>query len=474
MEASDPLSAFLPHLFLLSTGAGIGLSILGIALLLFLSGLISGSEVAFFSLTPNDYDEIEGQENATGRLILKFRDQPRRLLATILIANNFINIAIVLISDLLLAKMFPSGFFVSQAEKLLVSASWMNFITAETMGTSIRFLITVIGVTFLLVLFGEVAPKVYARYNKLKLANLMARPLNTLANLFRPLSYLLVSGAAVVEKRLENHTLDAATASQEEIDEAIDLTVNSKENGEEGGRQDFGILKRIVQFANVTVSQVMRSRGDVISVEQKIDYHELLAVIREHGYSRIPVFEEDLDKIRGILYVKDLLGYRYEKADFNWMTLVRPDVLYVPENKKVNDLLKEFQKEKMHLAIVVNEYGGTEGIVTLEDVLEEVIGDIQDEFDEGDEIIFEQIDDFNYVFDGKTLLNDVCRVLELSTTTFDDVKGEAESLAGLILELYNQFPEVEQEMTCEGYRFKVMSMTKRRIEEILVTIPSEE
>ncbi|WP_020566722.1 gliding motility-associated protein GldE [Neolewinella persica] len=475
MGASDHLSVFLPQLFLLSTGAVIGLGILSIALLLFLSGLVSGSEVAYFSLTPNDYDEIEGKETANGRLILSFRDQPRRLLATILIANNFINIAIVLISDLLLAQLFPAGFFVTQADKLLTSIpGMMNFITAETMGTSIRFLITVIGVTFLLVLFGEVAPKVYARYNKLKLANLMARPINTMMSLFRPLSYALVSGASVVEKRLENHTLDSASASQEEIDEAIELTVNNEDNGEEGGRQDVDILKRIVQFANVTVRQVMRSRGDVIAVEQKVDYHELLAVIREHGYSRIPVFEEDFDKVRGVLYVKDLLGYRYEKADFNWMTLVRPDVLYVPENKKVSDLLKDFQQQKMHLAIVVNEYGGTEGIVTLEDVLEEVIGDIQDEFDEGDEIIYEKIDDLNYVFDGKTLLNDVCRVLELPTSTFDGLKGEAESLAGLILELQSQFPEIEQEMTCEGYRFKVMSMTKRRIEEILVTLPSVE
>jgi gliding motility-associated protein GldE len=474
LEASDPLSSFLPQLLLLSTGAGIGLGILSIALLLFLSGLISGSEVAYFSLTPNDYDEIEGKDTANGRLILKFRDQPRRLLATILIANNFINIGIVLISDVILGQLFPEGFFINRAEDLLASAPWLNFLTPTAMGSGIRFLITVIGVTFLLVLFGEVAPKVYARYNKLKLANLMARPLNTMMSLFKPLAYLLVSGASVVEKRLENHTLDAATASQEEIDEAIDLTVNNEENGEDGGRQGVDILKRIVQFANVTVRQVMRSRGDVISVEQKIDYHELLAVIREHGYSRIPVFEEDFDKVRGILYVKDLLGYRHEKADFNWMTLVRPDVLYVPENKKVSDLLKEFQQQKMHLAIVVNEYGGTEGIVTLEDVLEEVIGDIQDEFDEGDEIIYEQIDDFNYVFDGKTLLNDVCRVLDIPTNTFDEVKGESESFAGLLLEMHGQFPELEAELVSDDYRFKVMSLSKRRIEEILITLPNEE
>jgi CBS domain containing-hemolysin-like protein len=276
-----------------------------------------------------------------------------------------------------------------------------------------------------------------------------------------------------VERRLENHSQDAAAASQQEIDEAIDLTVNNEDNGEEGPRQDVDILKRIVQFANVTVRQVMRSRGDVIAVEQKTDYHELLAVIREHSYSRIPVFEEDFDKVRGVLYVKDLLGYRHEAADFKWGTLVRPDVLYVPENKKVSDLLREFQQQKMHMAIVVDEYGGTEGIVTLEDVLEEVIGDIQDEFDEGDEIIFEKIDDFNFVFDGKTLLNDVCRMVDIPTNTFDEVKGEAESFAGLLLEMLGQFPDVEQELHYEAYRFRVMSITTRRIEEILITLPSK-
>lgn len=474
MEASDSFSTWLPHLFLLSNGAGLGLGFLIIAFLLFLSGLISGSEVAYFSLTPNDYEEIEDKDNQASQLILSFRDQPRQLLATILIANNFINIAIVLISDLILLQLFPEGFFVNWAEGLLSAVPWIDFITPTTLGASIRFAFTVIGVTFLLVLFGEVAPKVYARYNKIQLANLMARPVDTLMRLFTPLSYLLVSGAAVIERRLENHSLDAASASQEEIDEAIELTVNNDENGEEGTRQDVDILKRIVQFANVTVRQVMRSRGDVIAVEQKIDYHELLSVIREHAYSRIPVYEDDFDKVRGVLYVKDLLGYRYEKAEFNWMTLVRPDVLYVPENKKVSDLLKEFQQEKMHLAIVVNEYGGTEGIVTLEDVLEEVIGDIQDEFDEGDEIIFEQIDDLNYVFDGKTLLNDVCRVLDLPTNTFDDVKGEAESFAGLLLEMHGHFPEAEEELVWEAYRFKVMSLSKRRIEEILITLPGQE
>ena len=474
LEASDLLYPFGSNLFLLASGTGLGLGVIGIIVLLFLSGLISGSEVAFFSLTPNDYEEIESRESKANRLILSFRDQPRRLLATILIANNFINIAIVLISTLLLEALFPDGIFVGWLNSLRENYEWARVISAEWGASVIRFGITVIGVTFLLVLFGEVAPKVYARYNKLKLATLMARPVKTLMSLFKPLSFALVSGASVVERRLESHSIDAAAASQEEIDEAIELTVNNEENGEEGPRQDVDILKRIVQFANVTVRQVMRSRGDVIAVDQKIDYHELLAVIREHGYSRIPVFEDDFDKVRGVLYVKDLLGYRREKADFNWSVLVRPEVLYVPENKKVSDLLKDFQQQKMHLAIIVDEYGGTEGIVTLEDVLEEVIGDIHDEFDEGDEIIFEKIDDFNFVFDGKTLLNDACRVLELPTSTFDDEKGEAESLAGLLLEILGQFPEEEQEIVCGAYRFRVMSLTKRRIEEILITLPSGE
>jgi len=471
LDASDLLSVISPDLFLLTTGAGLGLGFLAIAVLLFLSGLISGSEVAFFSLTANDYEEVEGKDSAANRIILSFRDQPRRLLATILIANNFINIAIVLISDLLLRELFPRGFFLGWVRRLQEAQAWTTLVTAESFANGIRFTITVIGVTFLLVLFGEVAPKVYASYNKLKLATTMARPIQVMMQLFKPLAFTLVNGASVVEKRLANRSVDGA--SQEEIDEAIELTVNSEENGEESPR-DVDILKRIVQFANVTVRQVMRSRGDVIAVDKKIDYHELLTVIREHSYSRIPVFEEDFDKVRGVLYVKDLLGYRSEPAEFDWGKLVRPDVLYVPENKKVSDLLKEFQQEKMHLAIVVDEYGGTEGIVTLEDVLEEVIGDIQDEFDEGDEIIFEKIDDLNYVFDGKTLLNDVCRVLELPTNTFDEVKGEAESLAGLLLEMHGHFPEEDQELEFGAYKFRVMSLTKRRIEEVLVTLPSGE
>lgn len=445
-----------------------------IVILLGISGLISGTEVAFFSLTANDYEEVNEMERTDAKALLAIKEYPRRLLATILISNNFINIALILVSEWLVRSLFPAEVFESWAGAIIEAIPMLSSITEQALAGGVRFFITIVGVTFLLVLFGEVAPKVYASYNKIPLALLMARPLQVLIGVFRPFTYLLVNGASVVERRLENHSQDAAAASQQEIDEAIDLTVSNREEGSENGSlHDVGILKRIVNFGNVTVRQVMRSRVDIIAIEQGISYSELLDVIREHNYSRIPVFEEGVDQVVGLLYVKDLLGYRHEGPDFNWRQLVREEVLYVPESKKVSDLLKEFQLQKMHLAIVVDEYGGTEGIVTLEDILEEVIGDIQDEFDDDDEIIYEQIDDLNYIFDGKTLMNDVCRVVDIPTNTFDEVKGESESFAGMILELLGEFPVEEQEIVCGDFLFKVVSMSKRRVEEILITLPEK-
>lgn len=464
------------HFVLLATGLQLGFGFAGILLLLGMSGLVSGTEVAFFSLNANDYGDIGQQEGTSASVLLEIKDTPRRLLATILICNNFINIAIILLSEVLLRTLFPENMFSGWAVVLGDALPVIRvLLSKEMLAEGIRFSITVVGVTFLLVLFGEVVPKVYASYNRVPLALLMARPLRGLMGVFRPFTYLLVNGASVVERRLEHHSQDSAMASQQEIDEAIDLTVTCNEDGtERSSLHDVGILKRIVQFGNVTVRQVMRSRVDVIAVEQSIGYHELLGVIREHSFSRIPVFEEAVDQVVGLLYVKDLLGYRHEADDFNWRQLVREEIFYVPESKKVSDLLKEFQLQKMHLAVVVDEYGGTEGIVTLEDVLEEVIGDIQDEFDADDEIIYEQIDDYNYIFDGKTLLNDVCRIVNAPTTTFDAVKGDAESFAGLLLELLGQFPKVEQEIDCGEYRFKVTKMTKRRVQEVLITLPDKE
>ena len=458
----------------MATPVALFLGVLSIVLLLVLSGLVSGSEVAFFSLSDNDYKDVEERQTPAGRQLLALRDKPRRLLATILIANNFINIAIILVSDWLLKSLFPEALFEAWAAGLMEYVSFLSMFAVADLAEGIRFTITIIGVTFLLVLFGEVAPKVYARYNQIPLALFMAGPMKSLMRFFGPVAGALVNGAAVVERRFENRSSDSAF-TQEDIDEAIDLTVQHQEGDEEGStRQDVDILKRIVQFAGVTVRQIMRARGDVIAVDASTNYADLLTVIRENSYSRIPVFVDDFDKVKGLLYVKDLLGYRKEGPDFDWNQLVREEVLYVPENKRISELLKEFQLQKMHLAFVVDEYGGTQGIVTLEDVLEEVIGDIHDEFDDTDEIVYTRIDDLNYVFDGKTLLNDVCRIVDLPTSTFDEVKGEAESFAGLLLEMLGQFPEEDQEVPCGAYRFKVMKRTARRVEEILITLPAGE
>ena len=456
----------------MSTGLELLLGFVVILILLLLSGLVSGSEVAFFSLTANDYEDLEQGNNPSRAQLIELREKPRLLLATILIANNFINIAIVLVSEIILSKLFPTSLFVSWAVAIREQLAFLRGVSAESLSGAISFTITVIGVTFLLVLFGEVAPKVYASYHKVQLATRMAGPIGVMMRLFYPISSSLVKGASVIERRLENHTLDAAAASQEDIDEAIELTVSTNEDtGEEMQRQDVDILKRIVKFNNVTVRQIMRSRGDVVAVDSKLSYPEVVAVIRESSYSRIPVVEDDFDKVLGLLYVKDLLGHRHEPENFAWTNLVREDILFVPENKKISDLLKEFQTEKTHMAIVVDEYGGSEGIVTLEDVLEEVIGDIHDEFDEDDEIIYQRIDELNFVFDGKTLLNDVARVLKLNTSTFESVKGEAESLAGLLLELLGRLPEPGEEVVYGHYRFQAISVNKRRIQEILITLP---
>lgn len=461
------------NLFLAISPSELIIGLLGLIVLLALSGLVSGSEVAFFSLTPNDYEELEQENTAVSRRILALREKPRRLLATILIANNFINIAIVLLSDFLLKRIFPAGFFANLASSLSAKFSFIQRWEVNAIENFISFMITVIGVTFLLVLFGEVAPKVYARYNRRVLTNRMAGPIYAFMQFTYPLSFLLVRGTNIIEKRLENRSQDAATASREDIDSAIDLTVNSEVGGDIG-QQDIDILKRIVKFSDVTVPQIMRARVDVTAVDLSINYHELLTVVRESKFSRIPVYEEDFDNVKGVLFAKDLLGHLQRPADFDWNQLVRKEILFVPESKKISDLLREFQQEKIHMAIVIDEFGGSEGLVTLEDVMEEVIGDIQDEFDGDREVIYQKVDDYNYIFDGKTLLNDVCRLINVETDSFDQVKGESESFAGLVLEMLGAFPEQEQEILFPPYRLKILSVNQRRIEEILITLPEME
>ncbi len=440
---------------------------LGIILLLFCSALISGSEVAFFSLDHNDFERLENENHPHSHRILALKERPRMLLATILISNNFINIAIVILSDYVLNRVFPESIFAGWAEGLLNTFPFLQSVTTiPSTARIIGFLIVVVGVTFLLVLFGEVAPKFYAKLNNLKLSRFMAGPLTALMILFSPISRILVNWTNAIERRLAERTKSSGTTSREDIDEAIDLTAIADAEIE----QEADILKSIVKFGDVSVKQIMRSRIDVTAVDFRISYSELLDVIKESGYSRIPVYDEDFDNVTGILYVKDLLGHLQEKKDFEWQQLIRTNVLFIPESKKIDDLLKEFQRMRMHMAVVVDEYGGSSGIVTLEDILEEIIGEIKDEFDDDQEFFFRKIDDFNYMFEGKTLLNDFCRTVGLDTSYFDEVKGEADSLAGLILELYGGLPAKETEIKHENFTFKIMAANKRRIEQVLVTL----
>lgn len=470
MDPPDP--AILSFVLLLSAGSQITLGVLSIALLLFLSALVSGSEIAFFSLTPGDYESLETEQSVVSRRLLQLKGRPRYLLATILIANNFINILIVLISEVVLSAIFSESLFLNWATQLQVNLSPLRHWPTALLAQAISFGITVVGVTFLLVLFGEVAPKIYARYNRMSLARRMAGPLLRLRQLFWPIAHLLVRGGAFIEDRLKTRSDDAASASREEIDEAIDLAVS---NDEDDGyaQQDIDILKRIVKFSDVTVRQIMRSRVDVTALDHECGYPEMMEVVRQSSYSRIPVYEESFDTVVGILYIKDLLGHLREAPDFRWTTLIREPVFFVPESKKISDLLRDFQKNKTHMAIVIDEFGGTEGLVTLEDIMEEVIGEIQDEFDGDPEIIYRKIDEFNYVFDGKTLLNDIYRVLNIDGEDFERVKGESESFAGLVLEMLGQFPEPDQEIEFGAYRFTIVTLGPRRIEEIQITLPTE-
>jgi putative hemolysin len=437
------------------------------------SALISGSEVAFFSLSPNDIGDLKQDNSKTSQRIIKLKEMPRTLLATILISNNFINIGIVVLSDFVLGKVIPSEIFTNWAIQI-GAADHLSFLsyfdlTNADIAWLVENLIKVVGVVFLLVLFGEVAPKVYANLNNVKLAKMMSGSLNGLNRFFSPGSKVLVNWTNFIERKLESKAQKASMMSKEDIDEAIELTVRNDDNAEE----EVDILKSILKFGDVTVKQIMRSRVDVIAIEFRTGFRDVLKLARRVSVSRIPVFDDDFDNITGILYIKDLIGHVDDGDEFEWQALIRTDLLYVPESKKISDLLKEFQQQKLHMAMVVDEYGGSSGIVTLEDVLEEVIGEIKDEFDDLSEIEFTKKDEHTYIFEGKTLLNDMCRVMDLETTTFDEAKGDADTIAGLMLELFGQIPKINTESSYNQYRFKVVSVNKRRVKQVQVTLPNK-
>lgn len=435
--------------------------------LLICSALISGSEIAFFSLGTQDLDTLRNDKSRTAHRILQLRAGSRRLLATILITNNLVNIAIIILAAYLIARIFPATTFLHWAE-YLTRFSLMKSFAVSGLAHAFSFVLTVLIVSFLLVLFGEVAPRVYAKLNNVRLARLMAQPLQILVDLLSPLSGILVGWSRFIENRL--HRLGngkaADAAIKDDIDKAIDLAMPRDANS----RLEAGILKSIIKFNDVPVKQIMRSRVDVIALDDHMPFTRLKEIVRAEGYSRMPVYHESLDNMLGILYVKDLIGNMDHGDEFHWQELVRSQVLYVPESKKINELLKEFQTEHMHMGIVVDEYGGTAGLVTLEDVMEEVIGEIKDEFDETVEGDYRKIDQSTYLFDGKVLLNDVCRIIGVDSGELDDIRGDADSLAGLILELSGKMPERGEEFNAAGLQFTVISVSSRRVEKIRVRL----
>jgi len=351
---------------------------------------------------------------------------------------------------------------------------FVSRLSVETRTDAINFVITTIFVTFLLVLFGEVAPKIYAKMNNIRFARLMSGPLVVLVKIFNPFSSLLVYWGSGMEKRVKSTASGSSQADKDEIDKAIDLAVSQGPESAAESKLEADLLKSIVKFNDVSVKQIMRARVDVVAADEEMSFTELLDFITAAGYSRIPVFREDFDNIRGILYIKDLIQYRHEGSDFRWQELVRPNILYVPESKKINDLLKEFQLEKVHIGIVVDEYGGSAGLVTLEDVMEEVIGEIRDEFDEARDGDYKKIDDKTYVFDGKMMINDACRIIDIDSASLDHVRGDADSLAGLILEVNGDMPIKGEEFRIENLHLIVLSVSARRIEKLRLKIAGDE
>ena len=425
--------------------------------------MVSGSEVAYFSLSPADINTFVDDQLKSSDRILKLTQTPRILLATILIANNLINIGIVILSDYLIRSTIPSKIFQTWGEGM---TEFVPALSAADWGSSFEFLLTVLVATFLLVLFGEVSPKIYANVNRLGMARTMSQPLLLMRAAFLPITRIMVGWSTWFENRLSNNST-GSRSRKDDLGKAIELTVSQEQNSE----KEIDILKSIVKFGDLTCKQIMRSRVDVIALDIDSDFVEVLSVIKKSGYSRIPVYGEDFDQIKGILYAKDLLIHLDQESTFSWQDLIRTEVKFVPEAKRINELLEEFQQERNHMAIVVDEFGGSAGLVTLEDIMEEVIGDIRDEFDEIDELEFEQLDKHNYIFEGKTLLNDMCRVIGMETDTFDSVKGDADSLAGLLLELIGKIPQLNSEIRYGDFRFKISAVTNKRIEKIQITIP---
>lgn len=407
------------------------------AILLLVSGFASGSEIAFFNLSPTDLAELDESKTLRDNEIQMLRDDSERTLATILITNNFVNVTIIMLCNYVFATVVHFG----------ERAYWLQFLC-----------ITVL-LTFLLLLFGEIMPKVYSRQNSLVFCRRTVNGILFLRKLFWPLETILLRSGILAEKvvQKENHVL-----SVDDLEQALELTDKNDIKAEQK------MLQGIIRFGDETAKEVMTSRQDVIDLDIKSNFTDVLRCIVENNYSRIPVYQDNTDNIRGVLYIKDVLPHLSKTANFRWQSLIRPPY-FVPGTKKIDDLLREFQENKVHIAIVVDEFGGTSGIVTLEDILEEIVGEINDEYDD-EEKTYSKLNYNTYIFEGKTLLSDFCKILNINDDEFSEVEGDADTVAGLLLELKGEFPSMHEKLEYRNYTFEVMGIEERRISRVKVVI----
>ena len=406
-----------------------------LAILLVCSAFSSASEIAFFSLSPSDIEELKKSTKKSDKLLLSLREEPDVLLSTLLIFNNLVNVSVVIVSSRLL-----------------------YFFIDENLSETIKFLIDTVLITFVVLLFGENMPKIYGSNNSLKFARNAAFTLNILKVILYPFSWLLIKPTRRV-KRLEKH--GNTSVSMDELSQAFELTSNEI-------KEDKEILEGIIKFGNINTVGAMTPRVDVVAISDTASFKEVIDLVISAGYSRIPVYQEDIDQIRGILYVKDLLPH-IDKPDFDWRTLIRKP-FFVPQTKHINSLLEDFQQNKTHIAIVVDEFGGTAGIITMEDILEEIVGEITDEYDEDEGRMFVQLNENTYLFEAKILLNDFFKIKAINRNHFEDSIGEAETLAGLILELKGEIPDQNSEIEFKNYKFTIVESDKRRIKSIKLHI----
>ena len=409
-------------------------------LLLVASGFASGSEIAFFSLSPTDLSELDEEKNKADGDIKRLRNDSERTLATILITNNLVNVTIIMLCNFFMASLVDFG-----------AAKWLEF------------LVITIVLTFLLLLFGEIVPKVYCSQHALAICRVFAPAISLLSKLFYPLASILIRSGALAEKvvQMENHVL-----SVDDLEQALELT------DKEELKEEKNMLEGIVRFGDETAKEVMTSRQDIVDLNFRSTFPEVLKCIVDNNYSRIPVYQDSIDNVRGILYIKDLLPHIGKSAAFRWQSLIRPPY-FVPETKKIDDLLRDFQENKVHIAIVVDEFGGTSGLITLEDILEEIVGEINDEYDD-EEKNFVRINANTYVFEGKTLLSDFYKILNLDDDVFEDVEGDADTLAGLLLELKGDFPQEHERFTYGRFKFEIIELDGHRISKIKVILQAEE